>query len=77
MGAVAAALKDLKGEESRRSPAIRPDVESMFSLKKIMDGLGSPNIDCRQDGAKLEAGPARATCSTRPSPGSSKPTRCC
>ena len=32
------------------------DAESMAALKGLMAGLGSPNIDCRQDGAKLEAG---------------------
>jgi NADH-quinone oxidoreductase subunit G len=56
MGAVAAALKDLKGEEIAAIAGDQACVESMFSLKKIMDGLGSPNIDCRQDGAKLESG---------------------
>ena len=28
----------------------------MVALKDLMAALGSPNIDCRQDGAKLEAG---------------------
>ncbi len=31
------------------------DAESMFALKGLMDGLGTPHIDCRQDGAKLDA----------------------
>ena len=35
------------------------DAESMFALKELMDALGSPHLDCRQDGAALEAG-ARA-----------------
>ncbi|HEY3149292.1 MAG TPA: NADH-quinone oxidoreductase subunit NuoG [Dongiaceae bacterium] len=30
------------------------DVESMFALKGLMSALGSPNIDCRQDGAALD-----------------------
>ncbi len=30
--------------------------ESMMALKDLMDGLGSPHIDCRQDGAALESG---------------------
>jgi NADH-quinone oxidoreductase subunit G len=30
------------------------DVESMFALKALMAGLGSANLDCRQDGAKLD-----------------------
>ena len=31
------------------------DAEAMVALKDLMDGLGSPNIDCRQDGAALDA----------------------
>jgi NADH-quinone oxidoreductase subunit G len=30
------------------------DVESMLALKELMAGLGSTNLDCRQDGAKLD-----------------------
>ena len=30
--------------------------KSMVALKDLMAALGSPNVDCRQDGAKLEAG---------------------
>jgi NADH-quinone oxidoreductase subunit G len=30
------------------------DAESMLALKDLMDALGSPNIDCRQDGAALD-----------------------
>ena len=41
------------------------------------DGLGSPNIDCRQDGAKLEAGRAAATSSIPASAASTRPTRSC
>jgi len=33
------------------------DCESMIALKDLMTSLGSPNIDCRQDGAALEASP--------------------
>ena len=32
------------------------DAESMLALKDLMAGLGSVNLDCRQDGAALEAG---------------------
>lgn len=31
------------------------DVESLFALKDLMTGLGSPHLDCRQDGAALDA----------------------
>ncbi|MFA5041723.1 MAG: NADH-quinone oxidoreductase subunit NuoG [Bdellovibrionales bacterium] len=30
------------------------DCESMFALKSLMDAIGSPNIDCRQDGATYD-----------------------
>src|SRR5215472_4960591 len=30
------------------------DVESMFALKELWKNLGSPNLDCRQDGAQLD-----------------------
>ena len=26
----------------------------MFALKELLAGLGSPNLDCRQDGARLD-----------------------
>lgn len=31
------------------------DVESMFALKELWQKLGSPHLDCRQDGALLDA----------------------
>ncbi|MCU0888499.1 MAG: NADH-quinone oxidoreductase subunit NuoG, partial [Rubritepida sp.] len=31
------------------------DAEAIFALKTLMDALGSPHRDCRQDGAKLDA----------------------
>ena len=30
------------------------DVESMFALRELMQGIGSPNMDCRQDGSALD-----------------------
>ncbi len=30
------------------------DVESMYALKQLMAGIGSPNLDCRQDGAAID-----------------------
>jgi NADH-quinone oxidoreductase subunit G len=53
---IAAKLKPL---DARKIAAIAGDLcdaESMVALKDLMAGLGSPNIDCRQDGAKLDAG---------------------
>ncbi|MDH3702544.1 MAG: NADH-quinone oxidoreductase subunit NuoG [Alphaproteobacteria bacterium] len=31
------------------------DVESLFALKELMAKIGSPHLDCRQDGAALDA----------------------
>ena len=53
--AIAARLKGIKGD---RVAAIAGDLacaESMKALKDLYTALGSPNIDCRQDGARLDA----------------------
>ena len=34
------------------------DGEAMFALKALFGKIGSPHMDCRQDGAKLSANPA-------------------
>jgi NADH-quinone oxidoreductase subunit G len=60
-GAIAAKLKGLDG---KRFAAIAGDLavaEEMFALKLLVEQLGSPNIDCRQDGAKLDPALGRAT----------------
>ena len=44
---------------SRPSPATCADAEAMIALKDLMTALGSPNLDCRQDGAKLDPADAR------------------
>jgi NADH-quinone oxidoreductase subunit G len=36
-------------------------VEEMFALKSLISKLGSPNIDCRQDGSKLHSKFSRAS----------------
>jgi len=58
--AIGARLSGLAGD---RIAAIAGDLacaESMLLLKALMADLGSPNIDCRQDGAALPAGPRAA-----------------
>lgn len=48
----------IRGTEGSRIAAIAGDLcdaEAMVALKDLMAGLGSPNVDCRQDGAKLDA----------------------
>jgi NADH-quinone oxidoreductase subunit G len=36
-------------------------VEEMFAMKRLMELLGSPNMDCRQDGTKLDPAWGRAS----------------
>jgi NADH-quinone oxidoreductase subunit G len=52
------------GSRAERIGAIAGDlaaVEEMFALKELMTRLGSPNLDCRQDGAALDPKLGRAT----------------
>jgi NADH-quinone oxidoreductase subunit G len=54
----------VKSTTPERIGAIAGDlasVEEMFALKVLMTALGSGNIDCRQDGAKLEPSLGRAS----------------
>ncbi len=55
--AVTARLGKLDGSKLAAIVGDQCDAESMVALKDLMAQLGSPNIDCRQDGAKLEGGP--------------------
>ena len=62
--AFAAIAARLKKVDSRRIGAIAGDlagVEEMFALKGLMEALGSPNLDCRQDGAALDPSLGRAS----------------
>ena len=54
----------LKTASKTRIGAIAGDlatVEEMFALKDLMIRLGSPNLDCRQDGMKVDPAAGRAT----------------
>jgi NADH-quinone oxidoreductase subunit G len=54
----------LSGLEGTRFAAIAGDLagaEDMFALKLLAAEIGSPNIDCRQDGAKLAPSLGRTT----------------
>ena len=51
--AIAARLKGLPGAKIAAIAGDQADAEAMVALKDLMAALGSPNIDCRQDGAKL------------------------
>jgi NADH-quinone oxidoreductase subunit G len=57
-------VEKLRGLDGKRFAAIAGDLaaaEEMFALKALTERLGSPNIDCRQDGAKLDPALGRAT----------------
>jgi NADH-quinone oxidoreductase subunit G len=52
-----AIAKRLGGVAGKRIAAVAGDLadcESMMALKDLMTALGSPNTDCRQDGARLD-----------------------
>lgn len=47
-------LKGLKGSEIAAVAGDLADVESMYALKELMVSMGSPNLDCRTDGAMFD-----------------------
>ena len=53
--AVAARATRLAGERVAAIAGDLADAEAMCALKDLMSALGSPNLDCRQDGARLDA----------------------
>ncbi len=57
--AIAARLENLPGDRIAAIAGDLVDCESLLALRELMAALASPHIDCRQDGARLEAG-ARA-----------------
>ncbi|MBN9469928.1 MAG: NADH-quinone oxidoreductase subunit G [Bosea sp.] len=62
--ALALVASKLKAAKPERVGAIAGDlaaVEEMFALKSLISGLGSQNLDCRQDGAKLDPAFGRAS----------------
>jgi NADH-quinone oxidoreductase subunit G len=59
-----AAIADRVGAAGKKIGAIAGDlasVEEMFALKSLMTALGSPHIDCRQDGTALDPALGRAS----------------
>jgi NADH-quinone oxidoreductase subunit G len=62
--ALAAIANKAKATKPERLGAVVGDlatVEEMFALKQLLEKLGSPNIDCRQDGSKLHPKFGRAS----------------
>ncbi len=53
LGAAATKLKAVEGSKIAAIAGDQCDAEAMVALKDLMAGLGSPNVDCRQDGARL------------------------
>ncbi|MGH7104945.1 MAG: NADH-quinone oxidoreductase subunit NuoG [Acetobacteraceae bacterium] len=53
--AIAARMSGLPGEKQGAIAGDLADAESMLALKDLMAGLGSRNLDCRQNGARLNA----------------------
>ena len=51
---IAEKLKGLKGEEIAGLVGDLAEVESIVALKDLLGKLGSPNMDCRTDGAKFD-----------------------
>jgi NADH-quinone oxidoreductase subunit G len=53
---IAERMKVVPGERIAAITGDLCDAESMFALRALMTGLGATSLDCRQDGAKLDAG---------------------
>src|SRR5262245_29561780 len=53
-GTIVARLGNLAGAKIAAIAGDQCDAESMVALKDLMSALGSPNVDCRQDGAKID-----------------------
>jgi NADH-quinone oxidoreductase subunit G len=54
LDAIAKRVTGLPGTRMAAIAGDLVDVEAMFALKGLMSALGSPNIDCRQEGAALD-----------------------
>ncbi|MDJ0950407.1 MAG: NADH-quinone oxidoreductase subunit NuoG [Alphaproteobacteria bacterium] len=52
--AIAARLEGVAGTRLAAIAGDLADAEAMFALKELMAGLGSPHLDCRQDGAQID-----------------------
>ena len=53
--AVGTQLKKAKAKGTAAIIGDQVDAEAIFAMKSLMDKIGSPHMDCRQDGAKLNA----------------------
>ena len=55
LGVIAQQVNKRKASEIAAIAGNLADVESMFALKQLMLSLGVANLECRQDGAKIDA----------------------
>jgi NADH-quinone oxidoreductase subunit G len=53
--ALGAAALALRGKRVGAIAGPTADAEAMFALRLLLEGLGQPNLDSRQDGARLDA----------------------
>ncbi|MCC7271631.1 MAG: NADH-quinone oxidoreductase subunit G [Alphaproteobacteria bacterium] len=53
-GEIARRMEGLAGTQMAAIAGDLADAESMYALRALMDALGSPNRDCRQDGAAID-----------------------
>ncbi len=60
LGEIASRLKGVTGSKIGAIAGDQVDCETMVAVKDLLGLLGSPNLDCRQDGAKLD-GAVRAS----------------
>jgi NADH-quinone oxidoreductase subunit G len=60
-GAIRDAVAKTSGDRIGAIAGDLATVEEMYALKGLMTALGSANIDCRQDGAKLDPANGRAS----------------
>jgi NADH-quinone oxidoreductase subunit G len=60
LAAVADKLKSAKGDRIAAIAGPLAGVEEMFALKDLLHRLGSTNVDCREDGAKIDPAAGRA-----------------
>ncbi len=76
--AIAKAVAKTSGDKIGAIAGDLAAVEELYAMKLLMAGLGSANIDCRQDGAALDPSLGRARIFSIPAlKGLKVPTRCC
>lgn len=59
--AIAERVKQVSGEKVGAIAGDLASVEEMFALQSLLKTLGSPHLDCRQDGTKLDSAKGRAS----------------